>query len=189
MRTVDVGKLRSKSASPQPTGRIAIVLILSGNSIRSSKSYAPACFALTFVCPISFTIQLHGSNFLSMLLQSQTAPSRFREPNKWAASRPISPVLLKVFSRSEMMKSPLMKGLLLVLFLIPVNLFAWTNWELLIWMDARGPRPSSQGERGKEIRKRFWTQSHDRGPRENYRQFPNCCANGEGPRHCHLGAR
>src|SRR5271165_7265210 len=63
MRTVDVGKLRSKSASPQPTGRIAIVLILSGNSIRSSKSYAPACFALTFVCPISFTIQLHGSNF------------------------------------------------------------------------------------------------------------------------------
>ena len=34
---------------------------------------------------------------------------------------------------------PLMKGLLLVvsaLFLIPVNLFAWTNGELLIWMDA-----------------------------------------------------
>src|ERR1700726_1807312 len=103
-----------------------IVLILSGNSIRSSKSYAPACFALTFVCPISFTIQLHGSNFLSMLLQSQTAPRRFREPNKWAASRPISPVLLKVFSRSEMTKSPLMKGLqlaLLALFLIPVDLF------------------------------------------------------------------
>jgi maltose-binding protein MalE len=74
-----------------------------------------------------------------MLLQSQTAPRRFREPNKWAASRPISPVLLKVFSRSEMTKSPLMKGLLLALlalFLIPVNLFAWTNGELLIWMDA-----------------------------------------------------
>ncbi len=35
MRTVDVGKLHSKSASPQPTGRIAIVLILLGNSIRS----------------------------------------------------------------------------------------------------------------------------------------------------------
>src|ERR1700758_2761281 len=34
---------------------------------------------------------------------------------------------------------PQMKGLLLVistLFLIPVNLFAWTNGELLIWMDA-----------------------------------------------------
>jgi maltose/maltodextrin transport system substrate-binding protein len=34
---------------------------------------------------------------------------------------------------------PLMKGLLLVmsaLFLIPVDLFAWTNGELLIWMDA-----------------------------------------------------
>ena len=33
----------------------------------------------------------------------------------------------------------LTKGLLLVvsaLFLIPVNLFAWTNGELLIWMDA-----------------------------------------------------
>jgi maltose/maltodextrin transport system substrate-binding protein len=29
-----------------------------------------------------------------------------------------------------------MKGLLLALFLIPVNLFAWTNGELLIWMDA-----------------------------------------------------
>src|SRR5271165_7204254 len=61
----------------------------------------------------------------------------------------------------------------------------WRAFDL----DGRGPRPSSQGERGKEIRKRFWTQSHDRGPREDYRQFPNCCANGEGPRHCHLGAR
>jgi maltose/maltodextrin transport system substrate-binding protein len=35
-----------------------------------------------------------------------------------------------------MMNSPLMKGLLLALFLIPVDLFAWTNGELLIWMDA-----------------------------------------------------
>ena len=34
------------------------------------------------------------------------------------------------------MNSPLMKGLLLALFLIPVDLFAWTNGELLIWMDA-----------------------------------------------------
>src|SRR5271166_487945 len=37
----------------------------------------------------------------------------------------------------------------------------WRAFDL----DGRGPRPSSQGERGKEIRKRFWTQSHDRGPR------------------------
>jgi len=29
-----------------------------------------------------------------------------------------------------------MKGLLLALFLIPLDLFAWTNGELLIWMDA-----------------------------------------------------
>jgi maltose/maltodextrin transport system substrate-binding protein len=29
-----------------------------------------------------------------------------------------------------------MKGLLLALFLLPVDLFAWTNGELLIWMDA-----------------------------------------------------
>jgi maltose/maltodextrin transport system substrate-binding protein len=74
-----------------------------------------------------------------MLLQSQTAPRRFREPNKWNASRPILPVLLKVFSRSEMTNSPLMKALLLTLsalFLIPTDLFAWTNGELLIWMDA-----------------------------------------------------
>jgi hypothetical protein len=35
-----------------------------------------------------------------------------------------------------MMNSSLMKGLLLALFLIPVDLFAWTNGELLIWMDA-----------------------------------------------------
>jgi maltose/maltodextrin transport system substrate-binding protein len=38
-----------------------------------------------------------------------------------------------------MTKSPLTKGLLLALsalFLIPVDLFAWTNGELLIWMDA-----------------------------------------------------
>jgi maltose/maltodextrin transport system substrate-binding protein len=35
-----------------------------------------------------------------------------------------------------MMNSPLMKGLLLALLLIPVDLFAWTNGELLIWMDA-----------------------------------------------------
>jgi maltose/maltodextrin transport system substrate-binding protein len=72
-----------------------------------------------------------------MLLQSQSTPRR--EPNKWNASRPISPALLKVFNRSEMTKSPLMKNLLLTLsalFLIPVDLFAWTNGELLIWMDA-----------------------------------------------------
>ena len=80
--------------------------------------------------------QVRGSNFLSMLPQSQTAPRRFREPNKWNASRPISPVLLKVFSRSEATKSRLKKGLLLALFLIPLNLFAWTDGELLIWMDA-----------------------------------------------------
>src|SRR5271166_5006478 len=67
----------------------------------------------------------------------------------------------------------------------PVRLDQWGAFNL----DGRRPRPSSQGDRGKEIRKRFWTQSHDRGPREDYRQFPNCCANGEGPRHCHLGAR
>jgi maltose/maltodextrin transport system substrate-binding protein len=51
------------------------------------------------------------------------------------------PILLRVFSHSEMPKyfRQLTKGLLLVvsaLFLIPVNLFAWTNGELLIWMDA-----------------------------------------------------
>src|SRR3984893_11497690 len=67
----------------------------------------------------------------------------------------------------------------------PVRLDRWGALNL----DGRRPRPSSQGDRGKEIRKRFWTQSHDRGPREDYRQFPNCCANGKGPRHCHLGAR
>jgi maltose/maltodextrin transport system substrate-binding protein len=76
-----------------------------------------------------------------MLIQSQTAPSRFREPNKWNASRRFSSVLLKIFSHSEMPKysRTLMKGLLLALsglFLIPVNLLAWTNGELLIWMDA-----------------------------------------------------
>ena len=56
-------------------------------------------------------------------------------------TRRISPILLRVFKHSEMPKyfHPLMKGLLLVvsaLFLIPVDLFAWTNGELLIWMDA-----------------------------------------------------
>ena len=56
-------------------------------------------------------------------------------------TRRISPILLRVFNHSEMPKyfHPLMKGLLLVvsaLFLIPVDLFAWTNGELLIWMDA-----------------------------------------------------
>src|ERR1700738_3948622 len=84
-----------------------------------------------------------------MLPQSQTAPRRFREPNKWTASRPISPGFLKVFSRSEMTKSSLMKGLLLTLsafFLIPVDLFAWTNGELLIWMDAdRGQALKASG--------------------------------------------
>jgi maltose/maltodextrin transport system substrate-binding protein len=49
--------------------------------------------------------------------------------------------MLRVFSHCEMPKNfrTLMKGLLLVLsglFLIPVNLSAWTNGELLIWMDA-----------------------------------------------------
>jgi maltose/maltodextrin transport system substrate-binding protein len=49
--------------------------------------------------------------------------------------------MLRVFSHCEMPKyfRTLMKGLLLVLsglFLIPVNLSAWTNGELLIWMDA-----------------------------------------------------
>jgi hypothetical protein len=58
----------------------------------------------------------------------------------------MSQVLLKVFSRSEMTKSPLMKGLLLALFLIPVDLFAWTNGELLIWMDAdRGQALKASG--------------------------------------------
>jgi hypothetical protein len=76
-----------------------------------------------------------------MLIESQTAPSRFREPNKWNASRCFSSVLSKIFSHSEMPKysRTLMKGLLLALsglFLIPVNLLAWTNGELLIWMDA-----------------------------------------------------
>jgi hypothetical protein len=40
MRTVDVGKLHSKSAS-QPTGRITIGLILSVIASHLSKSYAP----------------------------------------------------------------------------------------------------------------------------------------------------
>jgi maltose/maltodextrin transport system substrate-binding protein len=74
-----------------------------------------------------------------MLLQSQTAPRRFREPNNWNAPRTISSVLLKIFTRSEMTNSPLMKALLLALsalFIMSVDLFAWTNGELLIWMDA-----------------------------------------------------
>ena len=88
----DVGKLRRKSASPQPTGRIGIVLILSGNSIRSSNSYAPACFATNICLSDLLHDPITRFEFLSMLLQSQTAPRRFPEPNKWAASRPISPV-------------------------------------------------------------------------------------------------
>src|SRR5262249_51018847 len=54
----------------------------------------------------------------------------------------------------------------------PVRLDQWGAFNL----DGCGPRPSSQGDCGKEIRRRFWTQSHDRGPRKDYRQFPNCCA-------------
>src|SRR4029077_17972134 len=66
----------------------------------------------------------------------------------------------------------------------PVRLDQWGAFNL----DGRGPGPCSRGD-WKEIRKRFWTQSHDRGVREDYGQFPNCCANGQGARHCHLGAR
>ena len=41
-----------------------------------------------------------------------------------------------------------MKGLLLALFLIPLDLFAWTNGELLIWMDAdRGQALKAIGQR------------------------------------------
>ena len=71
-----------------------------------------------------------------MLLQNQTTPHRFREPNHWNGSRPISPVLSKVFNPFELRQFPLIKGMLLALFLIPVDLFAWTDGELLMWMDA-----------------------------------------------------
>src|SRR5258708_17043611 len=61
----------------------------------------------------------------------------------------------------------------------PVRLDQWGAFNL----DGCGPRPSSQGDRGKELRKRFWTQSHHPGPRENYRQLPTSGSNGECPRH------
>ena len=53
MRTVDVGKLHSKSAS-QPTGRITIGLILSGNSIPSEQ----------VLCSSLFRTNISSSDFL-----------------------------------------------------------------------------------------------------------------------------
>src|ERR1700726_4175321 len=115
-----------------------------------------------------------------MLLQSRSAPSRFREPDKWAASRPISPVLLKVFSRSEMMKSPLMKGLLLALFLIPVDLFAWTNGELLIWMDAdRGQALKASG--AKKFENDFGLKVTIEDPEKITDSFPIAAQMAKGP--------
>src|SRR6476469_3570203 len=59
------------------------------------------------------------------------------KPNRGTESRPVSLVLLTVLSCSEMAKRLVVRGLLLLaLFLIPTDLFAWTNGELLIWMDA-----------------------------------------------------
>ena len=95
-------------------------------------------------------------------------------------------------NHSEMPKyfHPLMKGLLLVvsaLFLIPVDLFAWTNGELLIWMDA--DRGHALETVAKKFEDDFGLKVTIEAPRDDYRQFPNCCANGKGTRHCHLGAR
>ena len=101
--------------------------------IRIARNSSRGIF-LTDRCSGAFLIHVVRAVLLAVI---PTATPRFREPNKWTASRPISLGLLKVFSCSEMTKSPLMKGLLLLaLFLIPVDLFAWTNGELLIWMDA-----------------------------------------------------
>src|SRR5580700_4545219 len=116
-----------------------------------------------------------------MLLQSQSTPRR--EPNKWNASRPISPALLKVFNRSEMTKSSLMKGLLLTLsafFLIPVDLFAWTNGELLIWMDAdRGQALKASG--AKKFENDFGLKVTIEAPEKITDSFPIAAQMAKGP--------
>src|SRR5260370_19224741 len=55
-------------------------------------------------------------------------------------------------------------------------------------LDGCRPRPSSRAD-CKEIPKRFWDKGHHRGARKDYRQLPNCCASGVGPRPSDLGTR
>jgi len=99
-------------------------------------------------------------------------------------ARFMGPPIMTTNSTCAALRNP--AGLLLALFLIPVDLFAWTNGELLIWMDPdRGQ--ALKAIAAKKFENDFGLKVTIEAPREDYRQFPNCCANGEGPRHCHLG--
>src|ERR1700751_3468473 len=85
-----------------------------------------------------------------------------------------------LFSRSEMTKSPLMKGALLALFLIPVDLFAWTNGELLIWMDADRGR-ALKAIAAKKFEDDFGLKVTIEAPEKITESFPVAAQMGKGP--------
>ena len=77
-------------------------------------------------------------------------------------------------------------SVLLFFYLFPINLFAWTNGELLIWMDP---------ERGRALDPIVQKFDTDFGVKvtietpENHAYFPDCSAGRQGARHCDLGTR
>jgi hypothetical protein len=85
---------------------------------------------------------------------------------------------------------PRMKRLFLLLgalWLAPTQLFAWTNGELLIWMDAdrgRALEPIAQ-----KFENDFGLKAMIEAPEKLTDRFPPCGASREGPRHRDLGTR
>src|ERR1700688_878990 len=71
-------------------------------------------------------------------------------------------------------------GLLLALFLIPVDLFAWTNGELLIWMDAdRGQ--ALKAIAAKKFENDFGLKVTIESPEKITDSFPTAAQMGKGP--------
>ena len=70
-------------------------------------------------------------------------------------------------------------GLLLALFLIPVDLFAWTNGELLIWMDA--DRGHALEAIGKKFENDFGLKVTIEAPEKITDSFPIAAQMAKGP--------
>ena len=70
-------------------------------------------------------------------------------------------------------------GLLLALFLIPVDLFAWTNGELLIWMDA--DRGHALEAIGKKFENDFGLKVTVEAPERITENFPIAAQMAKGP--------
>src|SRR5215472_12602064 len=70
-------------------------------------------------------------------------------------------------------------GLLLALFLIPVDLFAWTNGELLIWMDS--DRGHALGAIGKKFENDFGLKVTIEAPEKITDCFPIAAQMDKGP--------